>query len=488
MSTRAFAGAVALFLTTAPGAWAQLTAEGLWADWRDVYGRFGMELTATEDSSGDTLTLNDFTMAMNIEGLVSEGSYGSIALIEQSDGTVRIEIPEEMTYTGTTTFEGETVEQTFLITQQGFDAVVSDLDGTRTYTMLADNLSYVFEDVTNGEAPQPVPLTMSVNGMDTTYVVTRGDDTFALAQDFAATELVLEADASATEEPFEMRYVASGLSGAGSGDLPANPTIGDTPSLSELGLEFDATFLHGGSELTIDAMTPEGPFNLTSTANAGRIFVGLTPDGLTETFSSEGTEATVQVPQFPLPVAFSMEAFAAGFTMPVGVSDDTKPFGLDLALRSLVVDEAIWSLFDPTGQLPRDPATLVLDLEGEALMSADILGNPEALADGPPGELKTLTLSDFTLSFGGADLAADGDLTFPTPDPSQPVGAINLALNGAFALVDRFVALGFLPAEQAAFAKGMAGAVARPVGEDQLESTIEFTEGGGISANGLPLR
>ena len=35
---------------------------------------------------------------------------------------------------------------------------------------------------------------------------------------------------------------------------------------------------------------------------------------------------------------------------------------------------------------------------------------------------------------------------------------------------------------------GMAGVVARPAGEDALESTIEFTEGGGIVANGLPLR
>ncbi|MEM8850407.1 MAG: DUF2125 domain-containing protein [Pseudomonadota bacterium] len=488
MSTRAFAGAVALLLTTAPDAWAQLTADEVWSGWQEAYGDFGMALTATEERSGGTLILNDLTQRMELAGVVTEGNYGAITLVEQTDGSVRIEIPEEMAVTSITTVEGETIEQTFRITQQGFEAVVSETDGTRAYVMGAQSLGYEFDDITSGEAPQPIPLTAMLGAFETTYTIAETDDGMSINQDFSADRMTVSADATATDEPFAFSYVATDLTGTGAGTFAGSTDISETPSLSELGIDFDMTFAHAGSELSVDADTPEGPFSMSSTASGGEVFVGLTPDGLSETFSSTGTEATIQVPQFPLPVAISMDAFSAGFTMPVGVSEDTKPLGLDVILRELVVDEAIWSLFDPTGQLPRDPATLVLDLDGEAVMSADILGDPEALADGPPGELKSLTLGDLTLSFGGADLAASGDLDFPTPDVTQPVGTIDLALDGAFGLVDRFVALGFLPAEQAAFAKGMAGAVARPVGEDQLESTIEFTEGGGISANGLPLR
>ncbi|MEM7641002.1 MAG: DUF2125 domain-containing protein [Pseudomonadota bacterium] len=488
MSTRAFAGATALLLTTAPGAWAQLTADEVWSGWQEAYGNYGMALSATEERSGGTLTLNDLTQRMDLAGVVTEGTYGAIALVEQPDGTVRIEIPEDMTVISTTTFEGETIEQTFRITQQGFDAIVSEDGGARIYTMIAQSFGYEFDDITSGEAPQPIPLTATLTDFETTYTTRDNGDGLSLDQDFSAGGMTVNIEAIAADEPFRVTYTARDLTGTGDGTVggPLDPT--ETASLSDLGLDFDMTFGHGGSELAIEADTPDGPFTMSSTASGGEVFIGLTPDGLSEVFSSTGTEATIQVPQFPLPMAISMDAFSAGFTLPIGVSEDTKPLALDLVLRDLIVDEAIWSLFDPTGQLPRDPATLVLDLDGEAVMSADILGDPEALADGPPGELKSLTLGDLTLSFGGANLAASGDLDFPTPDVTQPVGAIDLAVDGAFALVDRFVALGFLPAEQAAFAKGMAGAVARPVGEDQLESTIEFTEGGGISANGLPLR
>ncbi len=154
------------------------------------------------------------------------------------------------------------------------------------------------------------------------------------------------------------------------------------------------------------------------------------------------------------------------------------------------MDDAIWNLFDPAEELPRDPATVVLDFAGTAVMNVDLFGDPEAMAalEGPPGELKSLTLTQLLVTLAGAELRGSGDLAFPVPaTPPAPVGTIDLALDGGFALIDRLVAIGLVPAQQAAFVKGGAGAIARPVGDDQLESTIEFTEGGGISANGMPL-
>ncbi|MGB3409461.1 MAG: DUF2125 domain-containing protein, partial [Jannaschia sp.] len=117
-------------------------------------------------------------------------------------------------------------------------------------------------------------------------------------------------------------------------------------------------------------------------------------------------------------------------------------------------------------------------------------GDPEARASaGAPGELKTLDLNPLQVSLAGAELTGEGSVEFPTPGPvPQPVGSVTLSLTGGLALIDKLVALGFLPPEQAAFAKGMAGVVARPVGEDALESLIEFTPGGGITANGMPLQ
>ncbi|MEM7709232.1 MAG: hypothetical protein AAF264_00430, partial [Pseudomonadota bacterium] len=456
MSTRAFAGAVTLLFLTTPVAWADLTAAELWADWQETYGRFGVEVTATERTSEDGLILDDLSVAMGFGAVDTRTRYGTVTLIERPDGTVAIEVPAQMAVTSVTTVEGEEMESNYTLVQEGLEITASEEEDLRVYAVAAESFGYRFEDLTSGEAAGPIPLTMTLTGLEMDYSVDRGGAVLGLGQTFAADELTVEADGTANLEPFSLRYTASDLSGTGTGTFAGPegglPIDGAAPSLAELGVDMEGTFSHEGSETLFAAETRGVALELTSVSQAGEILVAVTPDGLTETFTSSGTEAEVQMPQFPLPVSLSLEAFAAGFTLPVGVSDETKPFAVDLFLRGLEVDETIWSLFDPTGQLPRDPASLSVDLDGEAMMTSDIFGDPEALASGPPGEIEALTIGDVSLSIAGAALEATGDLTFPTGDLRAPVGGIDLILDGAFALVDRLVALGFIPADQAAFA------------------------------------
>jgi hypothetical protein len=71
----------------------------------------------------------------------------------------------------------------------------------------------------------------------------------------------------------------------------------------------------------------------------------------------------------------------------------------------------------------------------------------------------------------------------------KPVGQINLALQGGGALIDKLVAMGLLPSEQAMGARMMMGLFAVPTGEpDSLTSQIEFTEDGQILANGQRIK
>ena len=151
-------------------------------------------------------------------------------------------------------------------------------------------------------------------------------------------------------------------------------------------------------------------------------------------------------------------------------------------------------MFDPTGQLPRDPINVVLDLEGAAKTFVNFLDEAalEEL-DGPPGEISALTLKELLLTFGGAELSGEGAVEFINegsafgPGIPQPVGAITLNLMGGFGLVDKLVAMGLIPAEDGQMAKMMSGMIAKPVGDDELVSELEFTADGGIKANGLPL-
>ena len=132
-------------------------------------------------------------------------------------------------------------------------------------------------------------------------------------------------------------------------------------------------------------------------------------------------------------------------------------------------------------------ATLIVDLSGAAKLLVNILDPKEAenIGDQPPGELDALDINELKLSAVGAELTGNGALTFDnSAGVPKPLGAVDLQLTGANALIDKLVAMGFVPEDQAMGARMMMGLFAVPTGEDALSSKIEFKEDGGVYANG----
>ena len=75
------------------------------------------------------------------------------------------------------------------------------------------------------------------------------------------------------------------------------------------------------------------------------------------------------------------------------------------------------------------------------------------------------------------------------PGFPKPVGSVDIMLEGANGLIDRLVAMGFVPDEQAMGARMMLGLFGVPGNSpDTLSSTIEFNEDGQILANGQRIR
>ena len=490
MSKHHFAGAAALLLATSPAAWAEIDAQTLWADWQEMATRFGGTLSvASEDYAGGTLTLTDVTMATNLGGGEGNASYGTIRLIEQGDGTVRVEIPATMSTTSTTTVDGVTVEQTIDMTNEGLETVVREEGGLRTYDTTMQNLTAIVSTET-GEAGGTPAVTISMSGLASVYRSGIDGDADAFDQTLTADSIGFAMSGEGEGEQVDLTYALTGIASDLSGNYGEAPD-GPVTSFADMGMTYGGDISHSGGTFTLTGEGPQGPFSANSTSEAGKLTLDLGEDSLGYTIGSTGIDATVQAPGFPVPVKMTMAESIVGFALPFGETGVEKPFAVNLEARDLVLDDALWGLFDPTGQLPRDPATLVVDMDGSAVMNVDLFGDPASISklQGAPGEVKTLKINEILLTLAGAALRGSGSLDFPkSTKVPEPVGTIELALDGGFALIDKIVALGFIPAEQAAFVKGMAGAVARPVGEDQLESTIEFTPGGGISANGLPLK
>ena len=112
-----------------------------------------------------------------------------------------------------------------------------------------------------------------------------------------------------------------------------------------------------------------------------------------------------------------------------------------------------------------------------------------AMAD-MPAELYELTLNTLVVDAVGAMLTGEGAFTFDNSDMQtfpgmpRPQGQLTAELSGANGLLDKLVAMGIVPEDQAMGARMMMGMFAVPAGDDKMTSTIEINEQGHISANG----
>jgi len=234
-------------------------------------------------------------------------------------------------------------------------------------------------------------------------------------------------------------------------------------------------------------------------AESGSFGGSISREALAYEGGNTGLAFTISSSDMPFPeVSFSMAETSGRFEMPIAPADEAGDFGLLLRMIDLDLDEALWSLFDPEGQLPRDPATLVVDLAGKARWLVDVF-DPEVtgeMGEGEvPGEIESLSIEALELSVAGAEITGDGAFVFdntgagpfaPAPSPS---GTLNLRLEGGNTLLDTLVAMGLVPEEQAMGARMMLGLFARPgTGTDTLVSTIEVGTDGSISANGQRIR
>jgi hypothetical protein len=206
--------------------------------------------------------------------------------------------------------------------------------------------------------------------------------------------------------------------------------------------------------------------------------------------SATGMETRVSGADLPVPIAANAASSELSLTVPLAASPEPSNAAVRLAYRDLAVSEEAWSLMDPSGAVPRNPLTVVLDATAQVQLMVDLMSAEAMAMDRPPGELRALSVSELEVTFGGTSLTGTADMTFaPGQIVPQPVGRADLSLVGGNALLDQLQGAGVINAEQAGMARGVAGMFTRPGAmPDTIETTIEFQQGGGITANGVPLQ
>lgn len=493
-------------LMTGSAAFADVTAQQVWSDWKTYMQGFGYDLSSSEATSGDTLTVSDIKMGLDLpenEGTMSI-AMGTISFTNRGDGTVEIGVPASMPLVVNVMPEGAdpvTVNATY--TNTGLSMIVSGTADEMTYTYSAADLGLALGEITaEGKTISVGKVMLMMKNVAGNSVMKIGNMR-DVVQTFTAGELVYDIDVANPDdakETFKLAGTMTDLTSNANATYPNGGLNGqDLNAILKAGMSVDGRFSYAGGNSNFSFVDGDDTMQAQTSSESGSLAVVMSQDMLTYDVASKGVSMNVAGGDIPFPIALQMAESGFNLTLPVSKSDDEQDFALGVTLGGFTMSDMIWGIFDPSGQLPRDPATVAFDVSGKAKLFFDLF-DPEQMqaverGQAMPGEVNAVNINSLEVTVAGASLTGDGAFTLDNTDLESfdgmpaPTGAANLKLVGANGLMDKLVAMGLLPEDQAMGARMMMGLFAVPgEGDDTLTSKLEVTADGQVLANGQRLK
>ncbi len=489
------AGAFLLALAGGTAASAAVTADEVWQAWIDSVTTSGATVTsAATDRSGDTLVVTGVVVASDVPESSTSIAISEIWLRELGDGSVEITMSESLPITAITKPEtGELVDMKMTLSHSGMTTVVSGEPGDMSYAMAAPQLGISLDSLTVDGAAVELGVTATLMGMISNYRMTT-DGGMKVTSSLTSESLDFAVNAVEPEGGGKVSMSGSmtGLSGTSDMTVPDGIDMNDMPAALNGGFAVAAEFTYEAGSYNLDFQDGAETTQSSGSGAGGSLNITMSKAGLDYGVTGGAGEMSVTSSALPFPVNVSLSEVAMRLAMPLSKSDTAQPFALLLKLVDFTISDEVWGMVDPAGQLPRDPATVIVDLVGSVKLTADITDPAMTDSAVPPGEIHALNIVDLKVTAAGAELTGAGAFTFDNSDMSmgypKPLGALDLALKGGNKLLDALVAMGLVPEDQAMGARMMTGIFAVPAGDDYLTSTIEFKADGGLYANGQRLQ
>lgn len=495
------AGCLAVLLSTT-GALAQVTAQQVWDDWKSSMGIYGADgiTIGSESYAGGVLTVTDLGFSLSDdEGATVSGNLPQLVLTEQADGTVAVTMSETYPISFSAADEyGSSTEVDMSLHHTGLSMTVSGSPGNLTYAMSVPRYELVVDTMVVDGEDVPLDAVIGMNNMTGSYTTSGPAELRNIAYDLAVESVDIKAAVAGpnASDGASLNGTIAGISGQTSMTLPADLDQIDPAAIFASGFAMDAAQTMGAMQLDYTFSDAGEAVQGAVSMTGGSVAAAISQAALDYAFAFQGVSVETAGSAMPFPVTFSASELGIALAMPMSQTETPADFAGRLNLAGVTVNEEIWAMLDPGAIIPRDPATVTVDLTGTArllvdLTAPDTAGMAEMEA---PGELHSLNVNDITVRFGGADVHAAGSFTFDNSDMTtfpgmpRPIGKIDVALNGVNGLVQKLVQIGLVPAEQVMGVTMMLGMFSVPVGDDQLTSTIEFTADGQLLANGQRLQ
>jgi hypothetical protein len=486
-------------------AFADVTPEEVWQNWQDLSTSAGQTITAESATrDGDTLVVKNMAVAYDDgKGMTLNGTLAEMNFKDNGDGSVDVTMadsyPLVMTFPAKDTGKAGTLN--IDISQPGIVMTVSGTTDETSYDFTVPKMDVKLAATEEGATAPAFNADIALTNAAGGYLVKGAADAKTLESNLTAESMAITVDGAdaATSSTFKMAATMADLSSDTNGTFLGAAAMANMAQAMKDGFALDTAVTYGAMKLDVDATDAAGvATKIATTAVSGGFNVAMSADGLDYGVDSKEVVMTASGGQIPFPelkLGFGEAAF--NLTMPVSAGEEPADFALLTKLVDFTISDEVWAMVDPTNQLPRDPATIVIDTTGTAKLTVDIMDEAAmaAMGEAPPGELDSLEIKELKASVAGAEFTGAGSFTFDNTDTTTfqgmpaPTGKLDVTLTGGNGLLDKLTAMGLLPEEQVMSVRMMMGMFATPAtdGSDSLSSTVEFKDKG-LFVNGQQLQ
>lgn len=530
---RALATSAIALIAAASPVLAEVTPSEVWDNITKNYADMGYEVTTGgRDEAGDTLTLTDVSIAADTPTTDVSIALPKMVLQTAGDARVRTTIEGDISVDMMTEVpDQDAIDIRVLISVPGNEMLSSGSIDEMLHEvvypemLLSARFGAAAADGSTADAPVQLSLT-DVKGSQRNIA----GENAATSYDMTAAKLdvnVNVADLPVDDEQggtasFVTTATVENMTASGTMTVPEGQySMTDNPHRAlNAGMKIDGGFSAGAMSGTTefsgtDVDGTAQSANVTFASEGSDLVMAMSSDGLTYQGTATGTTAEMMMAELPFPISYGVQEASGELRFPISKSEQPQPYRVSYGLAGLTLGDSIWNLFDPEQKLPRDPASLTIDLEGQAIVSEDLLDpalaqrmeeaaqksiqDSEAAAENGemppemdmamPFRAETVKINQFTLDAVGAKADIEGTLDLPNGS-MQPVGTISGSFVGVNALLDTLVSMGIVPQEQIMGARMMIAMFARPSESDpeQLQTEIEMREDGSIFANGQQVK
>ena len=501
------AGSTALVMVVgSTGAQADVTPEQVWDNWQSLMTSSGQTVTTTSVArDGDTLVVEGLTFATkNGEDMSMTGTIDEVNFADLGDGTVEVTMSDSYPITMTLpagSAEGDTpTTLTIAVSQPGLSMIAAGDEAETSYDFEAPTLNMKIEAI-EGVAASAVDLVADVTmtGLEGAYSLTKDGDTQDLDSSFtvASASVVVSTKDPDTKGDVQLTASMANMAGTSTGTLLPSMDMTDMVAALNAGFATESAFTFGKTAYDLDVTEDGKPTKITGAIASGDFQVGMDKSKITYGTGTKNVTLSLSGADIPFPkldVSYGEGSFKV--MMPIAKSDTPQDFTFLTRVVDLVLPEEVWGMIDPTAAFPRDPATVIIDSKGTANWAFDIMDPVQQQAQGEktPGQIHSLEITQLEARAAGAEIKGTGAFTFDNTDlvtwegVPTPTGKMDLTIKGANGILDKLVAMGMVPEDQAMGARMMIAMFAKPgAGPDELTSSLEFKDKG-FYANGQKLR